>query len=73
MTESGLRAIEKSTLIGKFKVWCLQFMLIPRLLWPHLSYDVTACKVEEIERKISTAMKKWLGAQRGLTDVDYSI
>lgn len=44
-------------------------MLIPRLLWPLLIYDVTMCTVEAIERKISTAMRKWLGVPPSLTDV----
>ena len=31
--EGGLAAIEKSNLSGKFKMWCLQFGLYPRLAW----------------------------------------
>lgn len=33
VTESGLPAFDKSRIIGKFKVWWVQFKLIPRLFW----------------------------------------
>ena len=36
----GLEKINQCGLPGKFKVWCLQFMLIPKLLWPLLIYDM---------------------------------
>lgn len=61
MTGSSLLAIDKSRLIGKFKVWCMQLMLIPRLLLPLLIYDVSTSMVEAIEKKISTAIRKRLG------------
>ncbi|CAG5130209.1 unnamed protein product, partial [Candidula unifasciata] len=66
---TGLLAIERCRLIGKFKVWCLQFMLIPKLLWPLLVYEVTMTAVEAMEKKINTALRKWIGAPPCLTDV----
>ena len=33
-----LRLIEDSNLPGRYKVWCFQFVLLPKLLWPLLMY-----------------------------------
>ncbi|MCG8432275.1 MAG: hypothetical protein MJA29_14040, partial [Candidatus Omnitrophica bacterium] len=67
--ENGLNTIDKSCLIGKFKIWCLQFMLIPKLLWPLLIYEISTSTVESIEAKINRYTRKWLGVPPGLTDV----
>lgn len=42
------------------------FILIPKLLWRLLIYDVSTCKVEAIERKISIVVRKWLALQLSL-------
>ncbi|GFS06016.1 reverse transcriptase [Elysia marginata] len=65
----GLLAINKCGIHGKFKVWCLQFMLIPKLLWPLLVYDICCSTVESIEAKINKYTRKWLGVPLGLSDV----
>ena len=49
--EAGLKAIDKTSLPGKFKCWCLQFVLYPRLLWPMLIYDLALSRVERIEQR----------------------
>ena len=69
MTLEGLQAIDKCGLQGKFKVWCLQFMLIPKLLWPLLVYDISTTTVELMEAKVNRFTRKWLGVPPGLTDV----
>ncbi|GFO14725.1 reverse transcriptase [Plakobranchus ocellatus] len=53
LASEGLLAINKCGLQGKFKIWCLQFMLIPKLLWPLLVYDICSSTVEAIEAKIN--------------------
>ena len=62
--EEGLASIQRSNLPGKFKVWCLQFGLYPRLAWPLLIYDVALSRVEIIEQKCSKFIRKWLGLPR---------
>ncbi|GFS16739.1 reverse transcriptase [Elysia marginata] len=57
----GLLATNKCGIQGKFKVWCLQFMIISKLLWPLLAYDICCSTVESIEVKINKYTKKWLG------------
>ncbi|GFO31537.1 reverse transcriptase [Plakobranchus ocellatus] len=65
----SLLAISKCGLQGKFKIWCLQFMLIPKLLWPFLVYNIYSTTVEAIEAKINKFTRKWLGVPPGRSDV----
>ena len=67
--EKGLHSIDQCGLPGKYKVWCLQFMLIPKLLWPLLIYDICVSTVEMCEAKLNKFTRKWLGVPPGLTDV----
>ena len=62
--EEGLQKIDESKLPGKYKIWCLQFGLYPRLSWPLLIYEVALSRVEIIERKCSIHIRKWLGLPR---------
>ena len=59
--EEGLQKIDESKLPGKYKIWCLQFGLYPRLGWPLLVYEVSLSRVEIIEKKCSIYIRKWLG------------
>lgn len=69
MAEEGLQKINQIKLQGKFKVWILQFMLIPKLLWPLQIYEIGMSLVEKMEGKISKHIRKWLGLPPGLTTV----
>ena len=64
---SGIRKIEKTFIAGKYKAWMLQNMLIPRLMWPLTIYRFPQTRVEEMERKISGKLKKWLGIPKTLS------
>ncbi|KAK3797119.1 hypothetical protein RRG08_060463 [Elysia crispata] len=44
-------------------------MLIPKLLWPLLVYEICSTTVEAIEAKINKFTRRWLGLLPGLTDV----
>ncbi|GFO06257.1 reverse transcriptase [Plakobranchus ocellatus] len=63
LLSESLLAINKCGLQGKFKIWCLQFMLIPKLLWPLLVYDICSTTVA-IEANINKHTMKWLGFLR---------
>ena len=69
MSEEGLETIDQCGLPGKYKVWCLQFMLIPKLLWPLMIYDICTSIVEAMESKINKFTRKWLGVPPCLTDI----
>ena len=62
--EQGLKAIATTKLPGKYKVWCLQFGLYPRLAWPLMIYEVTLSRVEIIKQKCSKHIRRWLGLPR---------
>ncbi|GFN98813.1 reverse transcriptase [Plakobranchus ocellatus] len=64
LASESLLAINKCGLHGKFKIWCLQFMLIPKLLWPLLVYDICSSTVEAIEAKINKYTKNGWGFLR---------
>ncbi len=59
-TMCGLESINKTMLPGRLKLWCLQFGLLPRLMWPLTIYEVPISKVEKLERVVSKFAKKWL-------------
>ena len=44
-------------------------MLIPKLLWPLLVYEICSTTVEAIKAKINKFTRRWLGVPPGLTDV----
>ena len=65
----GLKKIDHCPLQGRHKVWCLQHVLIPMLLWPLLVYEIAVTTVEAMEAKINRFTRKWLGLPPGLSDV----
>ncbi|GFN76057.1 reverse transcriptase [Plakobranchus ocellatus] len=69
LVSERLLAISKCGLQGKFKIWCLQLMLIPKLLWPLLVYDICFTTVEAIDVKINKYTRKWLVVPPDLSDV----
>ena len=69
VAKTGLQTIDKTKLQGKFKLWILQFMLIPKLLWPLQIYEIGLSTVEAMERMIRGYTRKWLGLPPGLTSL----
>ena len=57
----GLHSIDKCDL-NKYKVLCIYFGLIPKLLLPMQIYKVSLTKVETMERLISKYKKKMVGS-----------
>jgi len=56
----GLKSINSCALPGKLKLWCFQFDLLPRLLWPLTVYEVSLATVDKLEASISSYIRKWL-------------
>lgn len=67
----GLTNIDKTPLPGKLKLWCLQFGLLPCLMWPLTVYEVPITKVEKLERTTNSYSKKWLGPQCFLSSIGF--
>ena len=59
--KDGLKNIDRYGLPGKFKAWLLQHVLLPRLTWPLMLYEINLTTVESVERKINQHLRKWLG------------
>ncbi len=67
-TISGLKTIDKTLLPGRMKLWCLQFGLLSRLMWPLTIYEVPLSTVEHLEQLVRSFAKKWLGLPRCITN-----
>ena len=68
-TISGLKQINNTALPGKLKLWCFQFGLLPRLMWPISIYEVTLSHISRLERLVNAQVRKWLGLPRCLTSI----
>ncbi|KAL1266945.1 hypothetical protein QQF64_002620 [Cirrhinus molitorella] len=60
----GLKKIDETLLPGKFKLWCYQFTLWHRLLWPLKLCEITPTTVQKMDRKANNYIRKWLGLPR---------
>lgn len=56
----GLNFIDKSCFTSSQKLWILQNLLVPRIQWPLLIYEIPVSHVAKLESKISVFMRKWL-------------
>ena len=65
--QEGLHKIDCCPPQRKFKVWCLQHIFIPILLWPLIVYEIETSTVESMEAKINQYTRKWLGLPPGLS------
>ena len=62
-----LKKVERCRLPGRYKAWMLQYMLLPRLMWPLSIYNVPMSFVDRLQNKITAALKKWLGLPRSMS------
>ena len=61
--------INKSKHRGIHKVWILQHLLITRLRWPLLIYEIPISLVVELERKISTHIRRWPRLHNSISNI----
>ena len=57
---AGLSVIDKSHFTGTQKLWVLQHLLIPRIQWPLLIYEIPIFLPFKSEPKVSVFIRKWL-------------
>ena len=57
---AGLSVIDKSHFTGTQKLWILQHLLIPRIQWPLLIYEIPISLAFKLEQKVSILIHKWL-------------
>ena len=68
-TKTWMTQVERSRLPGKYKVWCYQHGVLPRLLWPLLVYEVPMSTVDMLEGKINTFLHQWLNVPTSLSRI----
>ncbi|XP_016133791.1 nucleolar protein 10-like [Sinocyclocheilus grahami] len=64
----GLEKIDSSQLPGKLKVWCYQFTLFQRVMWPLKVSEIPSSLVSRIDTISNTYIRKWLGLPRCFSD-----
>ena len=57
---SGLKIMDGSYFSGTQKLWIMQYLLIPRIQWPLLIYEIPMPLAARLEQKISFFICKWL-------------
>ena len=67
--EDGLKLIDQSSFTGTCKLWILHRLLIPRVKWPLMIYEVPMSRAIKLEQRVSTYIRKWLRLHRSTTDL----
>ena len=65
----SLKLINNSKHRGVHKLWIMQHLLIPRLRWPLLIYEIPVSLVRKLEQKISTYIRKWLRLHNSTSNI----
>ena len=59
--EKWLTKVDKSGLQGRFKSWIYRHTILLKILWPLSIYEFTMAHIEQMERKINSCLRGWLG------------
>ena len=65
----GLALIGNTGPLAVQKLWILQHLLVPRLRWPLLIYEIPISMVTKLEQKISCCIRKWLRLHNTTTNI----
>ena len=63
--------IDSSQFTGSQKLWFLQQLLITRIQWPILIYEVQISLVSKLEGKASVYIRKWLKLHKSITSLSF--
>ena len=71
--ESSLRnwmkLLDKSVLSGIMKSWCYNHLVLPRIQWQLMIYDIALSHVQRMETVVSKLLRRWLGVSCNLSSV----
>ena len=67
----GLNIIDTTHSTGSQKLWFLQHLLIPRIQWPILIYEVPISLAFKLEQKASVHIRKWLKLHKSITSLSF--
>ena len=65
----GLKTIDKSLLLGTSKLWVMQHLLIPRIQWSIMIYEIPMSNIISLEASISVFIRKWLGLHKSISNI----
>ena len=66
---TGLKIIHKSSFKGNQKLWILHHLLIPKIQWTLLIYEVPISVASLLEKRISFYIRKWLNLHPSTTSI----
>lgn len=64
----SLARIDQRQLPGKHKVWCYQFTLYKRVMWPLKMSEIPSSTASKMDGKVKSFIRKWLGLPRCLSE-----
>ena len=67
--DEAIKKLDRSDLTGTMKVWGYQFMVLAKVGWKLMIYELPMSWVETVEGKINRWLRKWLGISKNITDV----
>ena len=65
---SGLKVIDRCHFKGTQTLW-IQHLLVCRIQWPLIIYKTSISAASNLEKKISTYIRKWLGLHSSTTNI----
>ena len=68
---AGLSVIDKSHFTGTQTLWILQHVLIPRIQWPLLIYEIPISLAFKLEQKVSVFIRKWLHLHHSTSSLSF--
>ena len=67
--KEGLKTIDKSLLSGISKLWVMQHLLIPRIQWSIMIYEIPISNITSLEASVSVFIRKWLGLHKSISNI----
>ena len=65
--ETLLNKIDRSGLLGRFKAWVYQHVVLQKMLWPLVIYEFASYNVKKQEKRINSRLRRWLGLPKCLS------
>ena len=65
----GLLLIDRCSLKGSQKLWICHHLLMQRIRWSLLIYEITMRVAVKLEKKVSVYIRKWLGIPKCMSSV----
>ena len=59
--QNQMGKINKAALPGRYKPWCFQHGVLPRLVFSIPMYNIPISRVDDIDRAASKHLRQWLG------------